>query len=283
MPNPFADILLQAAQLNRNDPRRQGNTVRLHDDGDILIAGDFHGHRHNLNKTIDFADLPNHPSRILVLQEVIHGPGDPASGHDRSVDLLVRVARLKIAHPQQVLFVMGNHDVAQLTGNEIAKEGRGVCKAFLAGVEFTFGPAAQEVLPAINEFIRSLPLAVITPNRVMICHSLPSPNRMELIDFGLLDRPDYSDADLRRGGTAYEWTWGRNQNPDQMEALATKLDIEFFVVGHRHSGEGFEMIPHRGLSIASDHAKGYIMLFAFAERLGVENVERFLRPITTLE
>ena len=135
----FAEIFRQAAQLNRQDARRTGNTIELPSDAVVLASGDIHGHRHNFLKVIDYADLSENPRRVLVFQEIIHGPIDPANGKDRSVDLIMRAARLKIAYPQNVLFLLGNHDVAQLTGNEITKEGYGVCKAFNEGVGYAFG------------------------------------------------------------------------------------------------------------------------------------------------
>lgn len=281
VPNLAADIFRQAAKLNLEDPRRSGNVVAVESGCDLLVSGDLHGYRTGLTKLISAAGLAGNPQRRLVLQEIIHGPPDAASSQDRSLELLMRAARLKVSHPAQVLFVLGNHDVAQVTGNEITKEGRGVVKAFLAGVRFAFPDATDEMLPAINEFLLSIPLALRCPNKVFIAHSLPSPSRMAMAGMEILGRP-IVPQDLRRGGGAYEWTWGRDHTADQLESLAGQLDIEYFILGHRHSQQGYEVVSPRGLTISTDHERGYVMAFGGDQPLDGGRPEAYLKAILTL-
>jgi len=283
VPNAFADIFQKAAELNRSDPRRSGNIVHLQPPCQVLLAGDIHGNRHNLQKIIDYAALADHPQRVLILQEIIHGPTDPKSGHDRSVELLAKAARLKITHPQQVLFLLGNHDIAQVTGNEITKEGHGVCRAFTSGVEFSFGAQAQEVMPAVMEFLHSMPLAVRCPNGVWMSHSLPSAMRMDKVDIAMLARMDYTSQEMSRGGTAYEWTWGRQQTPEQLAALGRELSAEFFVLGHRHSGNGYEKITETAISLSSDNEHGCVFEMNCDQPPTMESMLKLVRPIVALE
>ncbi|RPI60372.1 MAG: hypothetical protein EHM48_07365, partial [Planctomycetaceae bacterium] len=224
MAHPAADIFLHAAKINRTDHRLAGSTLSLGSGTDVIVTGDLHGNRANLAKIIAYARLGEHPHRRLIIQEVVHGPLDATSGHDRSIELLLRVARLKVAHPTQVVFVLGNHDIAQVMGNEITKEGRGVCKTFVAGVEHAHGEGAAEVMAAAHEFLTSFPLAIRCPNGVFISHSLPSPNRMELAGLEILARP-YTPEDFSRGKSVYEWTWGRNQTAEQLNQLAGQLGV----------------------------------------------------------
>lgn len=276
-----ADIFRQAANVCRQSIRRAGNVLNL-EACELIICGDIHGHRANLAKILDFANLPHNPQRVLVLQEIIHGPLDAKTGSDRSVELLMRVARLMVSHPQNLLLVLGNHDVAQVTGNEIMKDCAGVCKSFQLGVEQAFGSEAAEVQAAINELLVAIPIAICWQGRVLISHSLPSPQRMEQAGTGILRADGYLDVDLKRGGGAYEWTWGRNQTPQQIEALASELGVEFFVLGHRHSGAGFEMVPDRAMSIASDNDRGCVLHLPAQARLTMDNVQDYLKPIITL-
>lgn len=281
MPNIAADIFRQAAKLNLEDPRRSGNVLTVEPGSDMLVSGDLHGYRNGLVKLIAAADLGNNPRRRLVLQEIIHGPADAATNLDRSVELLMRAARLRVSHPRQVLMVLGNHDVAQVTGNEITKEGRGVVKAFLEGVKASFGDASDEVLGAINEFLLSMPMALRCPNKVFIAHSLPSPSRMERAGMEILGRP-IGPEDLKRGGGAYEWTWGRDHTAEQLDALAGQLDVEYFILGHRHSQQGYEVISPRGLTMSTDHERGYVMKFDGDRPVDGGKLDAYLRPILTL-
>ena len=261
MPNVPADIFRQAAQLNLSDHRRQGNCIRLDDSLDMIVTGDIHGHRRNLARVIDYAALSRNEHRRLVLQELTHGPIDQATGHDRSVELLLRAARLKVQYPQQVLFVMANHDLAQITGGQLIKDGREVCGQFVEGVNFAFDQDPADVLAAILEFLTSLPLGILCPNRVLISHSTPAPNKTDDATVGILQR-DSQPADLDRGGPVYQWVWGRGQTTEQLNGLGSQLGVEFFVLGHRKIDGGFEVFADHAIAISSDKASGCVLHFS---------------------
>ncbi len=281
MPNPVADILRQAAQLNRQGPQRQGNTVHVPPGRELLVAGDIHGRRDILNRIIAHAALGSHGQRVLVLQELIHGPLDPATGQDRSVELVMRAARLKVAYPEQVLLLLGNHDLAQATGKEITKGGMDACRDFTAGVQAAFPDSAAEVIEAMSEFFLSQPLAARCASGTMACHSLPSPNRMETAGVKILTQP-WREDDLLRGGCVYEWTWGRNYTDEQVETLADELKVEFFVLGHQPSDMGWQLATPRAMIVASDHNNGCILQFDADTPLTSELAVAALRPVADL-
>ena len=282
MASPVADIFLQAAELNRQDARRHGNVVLLESGVRVILAGDIHGHRDNLNRIIRYAALESQPACRLILQEIIHGPSDHRAGHDRSAELLMRAARLKRSHPQQVLFVLGNHDVAQVTGNEITKDGRGAVAAFSAAMAPSFGDHAQAVADAVKEFILSMPLAVRCPNGVICVHSLPSPARLEQAGVEIFSRQGYTDADLRRGGAAYEWTWGRKQTAEELAVLRRQLDANFFLIGHKPVEEGWERLHDDGLILTSHHQRGCIAVFDSDQPLDARGAASIIQPIASL-
>jgi len=281
MANPVADIFRQAAELNRRDPRREGNTVVVPAGWQLLVAGDIHGERMILNRIIAHAALAEHPQRILVLQELIHGPIDQATGQDRSVELLMRAARLKVARPQQVVLLLGNHDLAQATGKEITKAGRDACKDFAAGVSGAFEDDADEILDALSEFFLSQPMAARCANGTMVCHSLPAPNRTEAAGVEILSRESRPE-DLLRGGCVYEWTWGRRHSDSQVDALAARLGVEFFVIGHQPSDIGWELATPRALIVASDHINGCVLQFDTDHPLTTELAVASLYPISAM-
>ena len=276
-----ADIFRQAAELVTSDPHREGNMVHPGSPEQVVIAGDIHGNRENFTKILSYASSAGDSPPTLILQEIIHGPQDIRTGVDRSVELLLRAARLKISSPVNVHFLLGNHDVAQFTGSEITKEGTGVCRGFVEGVNFIYGNDAPEVLDAVIEFCRSFPLAIRFDNRVMVSHSLPSPNRAELGGTEILNRPS-QEADFLRGKPVYEWVWGRNQTPEQLEELSEKLDVDFFVLGHRHIEDGYLMIPERAVAIHSNTNHGVVCIFNGDEQLTLQNIRKHLGFISKL-
>ena len=282
MPHPVADIFRQAAELNANDDRRRGNVLHLDQGADVIATGDIHGHRTALHRIVGFAALGPDVSTRLILQEIIHGPIDPRTGHDRSVEVLIRAARLKIAHPREVVFLLGNHDVAELTGSEVTRAGRPSCKLFALGLQFAFGEGAAEVADALGEFLFSLPLAVMCPNKVFICHSLPSPARLTEQCFEVLERP-YRLDDLKRGGGVYEWTWGRKHTEEMVDELAQRLGVEFFILGHVHSPDGYARVSPRAITLACDHDHGCIMRFPTDRPLTDASAVEAIMPVVALQ
>lgn len=280
MSHPVADIFRQAAAVSRTDSRRRGNVVSLAGDDQVLYSGDLHGHRENLGKIIAAAGLGKDSHSRVVIQEVIHGPLD-ADGLDRSLSLLMRVARLKLAHPVQVLTLLANHDIAQITGNEITKGGMGVCEAFTRGVRDSYGDDTDEVIAGMNEFLLAMPLAIRCPNGLWMSHSLPSPSRQELAGLDILDRPTTLD-DLSRGRPVYEWTWGRGHTPEQIESLAAQLGVSVFLLAHRHCENGYEVISDRCLTVLSDHAHGCVVRFGASEPMTGERLQKRIIPIASL-
>jgi len=274
---PAADIFHQAARLNRQDPRREGNVVSLEGELEVLVTGDIHGHRANLNKILSHAAFATNPHRRVVLQEIVHGPIDPRTGQDRSVDLLLRAARAKVSHGEQVIFLLANHDVAQATGNEISKNGLGVCKTFEAGVRHAFEDDAEDVIAAINDFLLSAPLAVRCPNGVLISHSLPGPSR----ECDIPENP-YLPDDFRRGGAVYEWTWGRGHNQEHLEKLAARLGVEFFVISHVHLETGWQAIGQKGVIVACDNEHACVFRFTSDQPIDQASLERYVQPVVAM-
>jgi len=282
MAHPLAETFRKAAALNAEDPRRTDNTVAIEPGKDVVATGDLHGHRQNLMKIVSFAALPAHPDRRLVLQEIIHGEPDPRTGADRSLDVLLRAVRLKLTHPEQVIFLLGNHDIAQATGNEITKSGRGVCEAFKQSVAAGVGDeAADEVLAAVNEFLLSIPIAARTPGGVMMLHTLPTPQRMQLAGPNI-PAELYSPANMARGGSVYEWTWGRNPTPEQIDELAGRLGAAYFVLAHKRIEASHEIVSPRAIIITAEHDRGALLRFSSDEALDEQTVHERLKAIAGL-
>jgi len=276
-----ADIFRQAAELNLSDSRREGSVVTVSASNRIVCSGDLHGYRAAIGNIISHARLNADPNNCLILQEIIHGPVDQRSGFDRSIELLMRAARLKIEHPDQVLLIMGNHDLAQVSGSEISKYGYGVCKAFIDGVRFAFADAADDVLAALDEFFMSLPLAVRCPGGTFISHSVPSPGKLDQGCMEILDRA-ITQQDMLRNEPAYNWVWGRRHSEEQLEMLAGELGVKFLLMGPQHTEAGYDIISRRGAVVLSDHNNGYIADFRADQKISGDSLRQYLKPLATL-
>src|SRR3954471_4165085 len=164
------ETLGAAADENRMEPLRQEQVVFLPGEGELWMTGDLHDHRRNFTKLAAAADLGNNPQRHVILHELIHGDHWDANGAEGSWRILYEAAELKCEHPEQVHFLLANHDLAQIHGEGIMKAGLSVCEAFTKGVKRAFEGQHNVVTVAISEFLLSLPLAVRTHNGIFCCH-----------------------------------------------------------------------------------------------------------------
>lgn len=280
MGHPVVDIFVAAREALLACPLRTGNVLRFGEKDQLIVAGDIHGNRTNLNRIVAHAKLAGNPKRHLVLQEIIHGgPCDDEDG-DRSFELLTRVARLVVQHPGQVHLILSNHDIAQITGNEVAKDGRGACQAFERGLQNAYELDAGQIHAAICQMLSVQPLVARCPNGALIAHSLPSPKRIKFFDPQVLDRP-YDERDFHRGQSVYELVWGRHQDEPTLEAMQAKLNCRLFVTGHQPQPNGFAVIGSM-LVLSSDTPAGVIAEFDAGADLSPDQLSSVVHRIYDL-
>ncbi len=248
----------RAAAANRRGPLRQGNVVRLPPAAELIVAGDLHGHGHNLLKLESLAgDLAANPRRHVVLQELVHRipQNEDQAGQDDSHRALARVARWQERFPEQVHVILGNHELAQMTGQEILKSGAGICRAFSDAVAKQYGDESADVLAAMDDYFHSLPLAVRSADRVGVVHSLPANRHAEGFDTTVFGRP-IEPGDYERTGPVYQLVWGRTLTRASIDRIRKALDVDLLVLGHQPQEDGLAVLDRDAIIIASDHARG---------------------------
>lgn len=253
MPDPqrLLQTLTKAKQAVQATPGRRARLVRLEEAGDVFVTGDMHGSVENFRLALQKAELAKFPRRHFVLQELIHGPFRYPAGGDKSHQLLDLFAALKCQYPQRVHMLLGNHEVAQWTGQEIAKGDDNYNDLFRAGVGTAYGAQADAIYAAYLSLFDVLPLALRTANRVFLSHSLPSALRLPAFDPALLERDLYVAADFRPGGPLHALVWGRDPRPETAAAFLQKVDADFLITGHIPCEKGFEAPNDRQLIVDS--------------------------------
>jgi len=229
------------AQANLEAPDRNGSMVVIDPEtaDDVMITGDLHGHRHNFNAIRRIADLRNHPRRHLILQEVCHGgPTYPTNGGCMSHTLLEDVAKLTSEFPGRVHFLLGNHELAELTDYPIQKNSQMLNLLFRLGLQQAYGPAADKVRDAYCVFIRSSPLAVQLPGQVLVSHSIPQRVDTNPFDTSIFHRVLDSE-DFYGRNPVFELVWGRDHRAENAEAFAAQMQAEVLINGHEPCLKGF--------------------------------------------
>lgn len=255
----FTELLETAREENKLCPKREHQLVSLPAQGEVWMTGDIHDHRTNLDKFIKAADLGNHPDRHVILHELIHGDHIDANGAEDSWISLYRAAQLKLDFPNQVHFLLANHDLAQVFGEGIMKGGLSVCEAFHQGLKRDFPERYHFIEAAISEFLLSMPLAIRTPNGLWFSHSLPRDSEIDSFDYGVFDRKLTGDDYKRRTGAAYQLIWGRGVSPEGAARFADRVKAKLIVTGHQPQEMGYAVNGDRHLIIASDHNQGVFL------------------------
>jgi len=243
MPTPerMLTTLRRATEFIRATPGRKGHFIELQDCSDLLVAGDLHGHIANFQVILKAADLANHPKRHLVLQEVIHSAFRYPTGGDKSHQLLDLFAALKCQYPTRVHLIPGNHELAQMTCRPIAKGNESQNEVFVEGIQAAYGTSWAEVEKAYYEMIRALPLALRTPNRVFLSHTMIPGKQLGEFDAMQLREDEYPESAYQPGGVAYGITWGRDTSQKTADEFLRKVDADFLVSGHIPTDSGHDV------------------------------------------
>jgi hypothetical protein len=281
MPDPerLLTTLRRATQAFRDTPGRRGHVITLTDCDEVLVGGDLHGSLGNFQALLKLADLGVHPRRHLVLQEVVHGPFRYPTGGDKSHQLVDLVAALKCQYPRQVHFLLGNHELSQWTDRHVEKGNEELTAVFREGVATAYGRRADEVYAGYLELFAAAPLALRTPNRVFLSHSLPSAKRLEGFDLAALEKDELTEADLEWGGAAHALVWGRDTSAANAANFLQKVDADLLVSGHIPCEEGFAAPNERQLILDSLGGRACSCLFPADRPLTHAELLGFVRTL----
>jgi len=248
----------------------------------LVIGGDIHGHRRNFERLVAHADLPKHPDRHVILQEIIHGGPEDDEGGCLSYQLLFEAIRLKLRFPDQVHFIMGNHDTACISSTEVMKNGKEMNRAMASALDREFRQAGPDVRLAIRQFLFSQPLAARCGNRMWISHSLPGDRSVGLFEPGIFER-ELQIADCDRPGSAYLLTWGRRHSQATLDQMAKLLDVDVFVLGHQPQTHGWCKAGENVIILACDHNHGCLLAVDLAKSYTAAGLSDLIIPLASIE
>ncbi|HEV3145914.1 MAG TPA: metallophosphoesterase [Gemmataceae bacterium] len=241
MPDP--DKLLQtirkAAEYSRTTPGRRGRVILLLDATEVLATGDLHGNIGNFQRILKVAELAKHPRLHLVMQELIHGKFLYADGGEKSHQAVDLWCALKCQYPTRVHYLPGNHELSQWTSRLIGKDDADLNANFRDGVRTAYGAHADAIYTAYLELFAALPLAIRTPNRVFLSHSLPSAGALPQFDPAQMEHAEHQPSDFEPGGLVYALVWGRDNSAENAANFLRKVNADWLITGHIPCETGF--------------------------------------------
>lgn len=286
-PKVVCETFLAGARANRSAACRQGSIDVIRPPGRLIATGDLHDNPLHLSRLVEAAGLerqtPEAERSHLVLHEIIHSDR-LINGMDFSYRALARVAALKTEHPEHVHTLLANHELSQIAGAGIIKDGVKVVEVFNDALDYAFGEEMTAVQDAIREFILSMPLALrcIGPNGrgdILCAHSIPSPWMMNRFDPTVLSR-DLTEADYEpRQGSAHLMVWGRSYDAEQIEDLVERWGVGLFILGHEKAETGATFIPPCAIVLNSDHERGVYLPIDLEHPPRAERAMEMLVPL----
>lgn len=281
MVQEIVDLCAQAAELNYSAKYRKGNILELPGQGRLIITGDLHGHRRNFEKIVTFADLHNNPGTFLVFQETLHGGSEDEFGGCLSFELFFEILRYQLQHPQQVFSILGNHDTAIINDNNVLKAGKEMNEAMKAAMKRRYGDQYGLVMNALKKYLISQFLAVRTPNRIWMSHSLPADAYVEDFDTGVFEK-HLEPKDLLRSEPVYFLTWGRRHSKKAIEKLCRLFDVDIFILGHQPQETGFAHTQENLIILACDHNHGCLIQFDLAQSYAAVDLIGSIVPLASI-
>jgi hypothetical protein len=263
MPDPqrLLNTLRKAVAASRATPGRVGRVVHLPAGSEVMVVGDLHGNITNFKLLLQQARLDSFPRRHIVFQELIHGTAFYPGGGDKSHQVLDVLAALKCQYPERVHFLLGNHELAQWHDQQITKSELACNNLFRAGVEEAYADYADEVYDLYLQMFAAACVALRTPNRVFISHSLPSARHLPSFDPAVLERDDFTAADVKLGGTMHALLWDRDASQANVEAFLSRVDADWLITGHLACDNGFDQPNSRQLVLdAKTTPAGYCIV-----------------------
>jgi len=183
--------------------------------------------------------------------------------------LLEDVMRLVVNYPGRVHFLLGNHELAEITDFPIRKGNCLLNLQFRRGIEQFYGSAAADIRQAYVDYLKTCPLAVRLENGVFICHSLPDANAFRSFDPRVLDR-SIEPADLTEGGQVFRLLWGRDYAAETAEKFANLIGAKVLIHGHEPCDRGFAVPNARQIILDSSRRTACSLLLPVHEDISQE-------------
>jgi len=265
------EALMQVNELLRHESGRQkdslgnpGCLLELADHITPIVVGDLHAQLDNLLTVLSenaFLDsLENGTAALILLGDAVHSeqPGR-LEEMDSSLLMMDLIFMLKIRYPEQVFFIIGNHDSFQ---HELMKQGIPQGLLWKKHVIASRGEAYREQLEL---FYQQSPLLILSRDFIA-CHAGPA--RRKISRQILVDAHQFLDI-------VHDMTWSRirtpafpgGYTPGDVRQFRKGLEVSSeipFIVGHHPFTEDDTLWLNAG-RIKQHH----IVISARSDRVGI--------------
>jgi len=213
---------------------------------------------------------------------LLHSTRGPEPDQCHSYRLVAAAAALKQRFPHQVHILLGNHAMAQVSRDEVLKNGQPMVRALNTGVSLAFADRAGLVMHALDEFLLSLPVAARGPNRIWMSHSLPSSRHLQDFDDFIFEKI-FTVDDMKQNASLRALTWDRSHDEVCLERLRRMWEVDIFIVGHQPQETGVKQVCECLIILASDHAQGRFLPFRLDRHYHPAELLAQVKPLAEID
>ena len=222
--------------------------LKLPKKGKTMIITDLHGNLDDYNIFIDiWEDFKSKNNHIIITGDFIQN----CNNNDKSIEILDSI-RYNIEKNSNFHVLLGNHEWSVITGSPIFKAGENLSVKFENLLKIKFEDKWQQKLEYYKEFLKTLPIAVKTENKVFISHAGPPNGIKSLDDIINIKKLGYLDNEK-----LFDILWNRykNYSKDDINSFLNKVGCNVMIVGHTPVN-GTKLIGKNQLIVSSSYSKG---------------------------
>ncbi|MGB2601846.1 MAG: metallophosphoesterase [Candidatus Omnitrophota bacterium] len=249
--NKALSDLRRTVEANLAVKNKRGTILDLPAHKEIIIVGDLHTRVNNLKKILshnnNLQKIRSGEAILLILGDAPHTDVHCMSwrdeedlivkleGMESSIEILEFIHRLKRENPDNVHYVVGNHDyISPKAGKSVNKYVRipqGLL--FQQTLLDKFGP---EYTDAYNQLIASSPLMARTPDGLVAVHAGPIKSARTMQDIRKVNILDEEDPIVHEA-TWMRWQekYGASYDEADVHSFLDMVDGKILVVGHTPS------------------------------------------------
>ena len=103
---------------------------------------------------------------------------------------------------------------------------------------------------------------------------------LDELDLSVLALDTWPPEAMKRHGTIYVMTWGRDTDPETVDRFAGMIDADWFVTGHQPCDGGFRQANHRQLIIDGTDPYPAYCLFPAETPMTIETLLACVRTLS---
>jgi hypothetical protein len=114
---------------------------------------------------------------------------------------------------------------------------------------------------------------------VFLCHTVPDEKDLDAFDTTILEATEWTSESMKRGGSVYAMTWGRDTTIETADRFARMVDADLFVIGHHPCDEGFRRANDRVIALDATDPQAACMLIPTRDPLTMDDLISHVRLI----